>query len=76
LENSFYSVISPEGALRSSGAIRRKRKPPRGHEDHGERFERAGDVDEIVPEPEGGAHTDHEGAARFLDEVLDRNWKR
>jgi len=29
-------------------------------------------VDEIVPEPEGGAHTDHEAAARFLDEVLDR----
>src|SRR6267143_1549101 len=31
-----------------------------------------GIVDEIVPEPEGGAHTDHEAAARFLDEVLDR----
>jgi len=31
-----------------------------------------GIVDEIVAEPEGGAHTDHEAAARFLDEVLDR----
>ena len=31
-----------------------------------------GIVDEIVPEPEGGAHMDHEAAARFLDEVLDR----
>ena len=29
-------------------------------------------VDEIVEEPEGGAHTDFEAAARFLDEVLDR----
>ncbi len=31
-----------------------------------------GIVDEIVEEPEGGAHTDFEAAARFLDEVLDR----
>ena len=29
-------------------------------------------VDEIVPEPEGGAHTDYEAAARLLDAVLDR----
>ncbi len=31
-----------------------------------------GIIDEIVPEPEGGAHTDPEAAARILDEVLDR----
>src|SRR5438552_19166233 len=31
-----------------------------------------GIVEEIVAEPEGGAHSDHEAAARFLDEVLDR----
>jgi len=31
-----------------------------------------GIVDEIVKEPEGGAHTDIEAAARFLEEVLDR----
>jgi len=31
-----------------------------------------GIVDEIVKEPEGGAHTDFEAAARYLDEVLDR----
>jgi len=29
-------------------------------------------IDEIVPEPEGGAHMDHEATARFLEEVLDR----
>ncbi len=27
-------------------------------------------IDSIVPEPEGGAHLDHEGAARLLDPVL------
>jgi acetyl-CoA carboxylase carboxyl transferase subunit alpha len=31
-----------------------------------------GIVDEIVPEPEGGAHTDYDAAASYLDEVLNR----
>jgi acetyl-CoA carboxylase carboxyl transferase subunit alpha len=31
-----------------------------------------GIIDEIVPEPEAGAHTDYESAARLLDVVLDR----
>ena len=31
-----------------------------------------GIVDDIIPEPDGGAHTDHEAAARLIDEVLDR----
>ncbi len=31
-----------------------------------------GIIDEIVPEPEAGAHTDYEAAARLLDIVLDR----
>jgi len=32
-----------------------------------------GIVDEIVPEPEGGAHLDHEAAAKYLDPVLIRS---
>ncbi len=32
----------------------------------------AGIVDEVVPEPPGGAHTDHEAVFRALDEVLSR----
>jgi len=32
-----------------------------------------GIIDEIVPEPEGGAHLDHEGSAALLDPVLDRS---
>jgi acetyl-CoA carboxylase carboxyl transferase subunit alpha len=31
-----------------------------------------GIIDEIVPEPEGGAHNDHEGAARLFGDVLER----
>jgi acetyl-CoA carboxylase carboxyl transferase subunit alpha len=33
---------------------------------------KVGVIDEIVPEPIGGAHTDHQSAARFVDEVLER----
>src|SRR6266480_2575390 len=73
LENSFYSVISPEGcasiiwrdstnAETAAAAMKITAKD----------LKELAIVDEIVAEPEGGAHTDHEGAARFLDEVLDR----
>jgi acetyl-CoA carboxylase carboxyl transferase subunit alpha len=73
LENSFYSVISPEGcasiiwrdstkAETAATAMKITAKD----------LKELGIVDEIVPEPEGGAHSDHEAAARFLDEVLDR----
>ncbi len=33
-----------------------------------------GCVDEVVPEPEGGAHSDHEVAAALLDSVLQKNY--
>jgi len=32
-----------------------------------------GIVDEVVAEPEGGAHVDHEATARLLDPVLVRS---
>src|SRR6266446_1986867 len=32
----------------------------------------AGVIDEIVPEPVGGAHTDPSAAASFIDQVLER----
>jgi acetyl-CoA carboxylase carboxyl transferase subunit alpha len=73
LENSFYSVISPEGcasiiwrdsskAETAAVAMKITAKDLKELEI----------VDEIVPEPEGGAHTDHQATARLLDEVLDR----
>jgi len=73
LENSFYSVISPEGcasiiwrdsskAETAATAMKITAKDLREQ----------GIVDEIIPEPDGGAHTDHEAAARILDDVLER----
>ncbi len=74
LENAFYSVISPEGcaaimwrdAAKAETAAAALRITARD-------LRELGLVDEIVPEPEGGAHEDHEAAAQLLDPVLERN---
>jgi len=71
-ENSFYSVISPEGcasiiwrdASKAETAATAMKITARDLKD-------LGIVDEIIPEPEGGAHVDHEQAARMLGDVLD-----
>jgi acetyl-CoA carboxylase carboxyl transferase subunit alpha len=73
LENSFYSVISPEGcasiiwrdASKAETAAIAMKITAADLKD-------MGIVDEIIPEPEGGAHTDHEAAARLLGDVLDK----
>lgn len=73
LENSVYSVISPEGcasilwrdaAKAEIAAEALKITAPDLLE--------IKLIDEIVPEPEGGAHLDHAAAARLLDPVLVR----
>jgi acetyl-CoA carboxylase carboxyl transferase subunit alpha len=71
LENSIYSVISPEGC--ASIMWRDSTKAELAAE---ALKITANDllelrlIDDIVPEPEGGAHTDPEGTARRLDPVL------
>ena len=73
LENSFYSVISPEGcaaimwrdAAKAEAAAEAMKITAQD-------LKGLGIVDEIVEEPEGGAHSDHEGAAQNLKEVVDR----
>ena len=73
LENSIYSVISPEGC--ASILWRNPAKAEVAAEAlkiTARDLNELGIVDEIVPEPEGGAHLDHEGSAALLDRVLDR----
>ena len=73
LENSFYSVISPEGCASIIWRDSTKAETAAvAMKITAKDLKELGIVDEIVPEPEGGAHTDHEGSARLLDEVLDR----
>jgi acetyl-CoA carboxylase carboxyl transferase subunit alpha len=73
LENGFYSVISPEGC--ASIIWRDSSKAETAAEAMkitAADLKELGIVDEIVKEPEGGAHSDYEASARFLEEVLDR----
>jgi acetyl-CoA carboxylase carboxyl transferase subunit alpha len=71
LENAVYSVISPEGcaailwkdasqAARAAAGLRLTAQ---------NLFEEK-IVDQIISEPPGGAHTDYDQAARFLDSAL------
>jgi acetyl-CoA carboxylase carboxyl transferase subunit alpha len=71
LENAIYSVISPEGcalilwrdgdeAKKAASAL----KPDARH------CLELGVIDGIVPEPEGGAQTDHDEAAALLKSAL------
>jgi acetyl-CoA carboxylase carboxyl transferase subunit alpha len=66
-ENAIYSVISPEGCAailwRDAGEAKKAAaafKPDAVH------CLELGVIDVIVPEPPGGAHTDHDEAARLL----------
>jgi acetyl-CoA carboxylase carboxyl transferase subunit alpha len=71
LENAIYSVISPEGCAAilwkdSSQAARAAEELRLTAPD----LHREGIVDQVVDEPEGGAQTSHDEAARLLDSVL------
>jgi acetyl-CoA carboxylase carboxyl transferase subunit alpha len=70
-ENAIYSVISPEGCAsilwRDAGQARKAAaafKPDAFH------CRELGVVDSIVPEPDGGAQTDHDRAAELLGDAL------
>lgn len=73
LEHSIYSVISPEGCAailwRSSEY---KEKAAVALRLTAKDLLDAGVCDEIVPEPEGGAHSDWDAAAENLAEALHR----
>jgi acetyl-CoA carboxylase carboxyl transferase subunit alpha len=70
-ENAIYTVISPEGCAailwRDAGEARKAAaafKPDATH------CLELGVIDSIVPEPEGGAQTDYDEAARMLGDSL------
>jgi acetyl-CoA carboxylase carboxyl transferase subunit alpha len=70
-ENAIYSVISPEGCAailwRDAAQARKAAAAFRPDAQH---CLELGVVDAVVPEPEGGAHTDADEAARLLKEAL------
>jgi len=73
LENSIYSVISPEGC--ASIMWRDATKAELAAEAlkiTAQDLQELKLIDEIVPEPQGGAHMDHAESARLLAPVLAR----
>src|ERR671917_671993 len=71
LENSIYSVISPEGCAailwKDSTKADRAAEGLRVTAQH---LYEAGIIDKIIPEPDGGAHNDYDQTARYLDSAL------
>jgi acetyl-CoA carboxylase carboxyl transferase subunit alpha len=73
MENSIYSVISPEGcaAIMWRDATK-KELAAEAMRITATDLSELGCIDGIVPEPEGGAHRDHEAAANLLDASLQK----
>ena len=74
MENSIYSVISPEGcasimwrdSAKKDVAAQALRITAKDNLE-------MGICDEVIPEPPGGAHHDHDAAANSLADVLEKN---
>ncbi len=77
LENSVYSVISPEGcaAILWKDASQRERAAEALKITAQDLLD-LGVIDEIIPEPLGGAHADPEAAAAALGDALKRHMRQ
>ncbi len=74
LENSTYSVISPEGAasiLWKDASLSQKAAESMRITSYD--LKELGIIDEIIPEPKGGAHRDFEQQAKNIDKVLQQS---
>jgi acetyl-CoA carboxylase carboxyl transferase subunit alpha len=77
LENSFYSVISPEGC--AAILWKDQSKSAQAAENLGIRSGKLlelGIIDKIIPEPPGGAHTDWDQTFRNVDRALSQALKK
>ncbi|MGI9243445.1 MAG: acetyl-CoA carboxylase carboxyltransferase subunit alpha [Verrucomicrobiales bacterium] len=77
LENAYYSVISPEGC--AAILWKDRKEGPKAAEAlkiTAANLKKMGMVDQVVPEPIGGAHRDHAAAAELLKAALQKSVKR
>lgn len=71
LENSIYSVISPEGCASIMWRDATKKEiAAQAMKITAPDLQQMKCIDSIVPEPHGGAHNDADAAAAFVDEAL------
>ena len=76
MENAIYSVISPEGCASIMWRDAGKREiAAEAMKITARDLVSLGCVDDVVREPEGGAHNDHDAAAGLLDEALQRHFQ-
>ena len=74
MENSVYAVISPEGCASIMWRDPTKKElAAQAMRITADDLKELGCIDGIVPEPEGGAHVDHEAAALLLDAALQKH---
>jgi acetyl-CoA carboxylase carboxyl transferase subunit alpha len=74
LENGYYSVISPEGCAailwKDRAAAPKAAEALKFSPKHLSKF---GVVDQIIPEPTGGAHRDYDAAAKMLKAAITKS---
>ncbi|MDD5201139.1 MAG: acetyl-CoA carboxylase carboxyltransferase subunit alpha [Terrimicrobiaceae bacterium] len=71
LENAYYSVISPEGC--AAILWKHRKHAPEAAEAlklNARQLMELGVIDGVIPEPLGGAHHDHHGAADLLKDAI------
>lgn len=75
MENSVYSVISPEGCASIMWRDATKKElAAEAMRITATDLTELGIVDDVIPEPEGGAHTDHDAAASLLDAGIHKHY--
>lgn len=77
LENSTYSVISPEGAaaiLWKDASL--AKKAAETMKITAKDLKQLGVIDEIIPEVRGGAHRNVDEQAKYIDDVLQRSLRQ
>src|SRR5579864_4584558 len=77
MENAVYSVISPEGCASIMWRdANKKALAAEAMKITATDLSELGCIDGVVPEPEGGAHADHEAAAALLDQTLQTHFQQ
>ena len=75
LENSVYSVISPEGCASIMWHDASKKElAAQALRITAPDLKELAIIDEIIPEPDGGAHADHDATAAIVEKVLFRHY--
>jgi acetyl-CoA carboxylase carboxyl transferase subunit alpha len=77
MDNAIYSVISPEGCASIMWRDATKRDlAAEAMKITAKDLSKLGLIDEVVPEPAGGAHEDHDEAAKLLDQSLCKHFEQ